>query len=76
MIFSFIADILRSSIFEDIPKLACIISMMSVCLNTPHTFSFFPPLYYIVFLADAIVTVVFLIEAIVKIVTNGLITVS
>ncbi|VDP12012.1 unnamed protein product [Onchocerca flexuosa] len=68
------SEILRSSVFEDILKLACIISMVSVCLNTPHTFSFFPPLYYIVLLSDAFVTVIFLIEAVVKVVNNGLIT--
>lgn len=50
--------------------------MISVCLNTPHTFSYFPALHYIVFITDGVVTVIFLIEAVVKIVANGLITVS
>ncbi|VDK65890.1 unnamed protein product [Onchocerca ochengi] len=68
------SEILRSSVFEDVLKLACIISMVSVCLNTPHTFSFFPPLYYIVILSDTFVTAIFLIEAIVKVFMNGLIT--
>ncbi|VDN02709.1 unnamed protein product [Thelazia callipaeda] len=48
--------------------------MISVCLNTPHTFSFFPSFYYIVFFTDTVVTIVFLTEAVIKIITNGLIT--
>uniref|UniRef100_A0A914R7L1 Ion transport domain-containing protein n=1 Tax=Parascaris equorum TaxID=6256 RepID=A0A914R7L1_PAREQ len=48
--------------------------MISVCVNTPHTISFFPPLFYIIVIIDAIVTILFLIEAIIKIATNGLIT--
>uniref|UniRef100_A0A915CHN7 Ion transport domain-containing protein n=1 Tax=Parascaris univalens TaxID=6257 RepID=A0A915CHN7_PARUN len=68
------SEILKSGLLEDLLKFACLLSMISVCVNTPHTISFFPPLFYIIVIIDAIVTILFLIEAIIKIATNGLIT--
>uniref|UniRef100_A0A7E4ZT03 Ion_trans domain-containing protein n=1 Tax=Panagrellus redivivus TaxID=6233 RepID=A0A7E4ZT03_PANRE len=44
-------------------KLACIISMISICLHTPDTMSIWNPLQYIVFVADIIVTIIFTVEA-------------
>nr|AXS78260.1 Sodium leak channel non-selective protein [Anisakis simplex] len=70
------SEILKSGLLEDVLKLACLASMVSVCLNTPHTISFFPPLFYVIIMTDAIATVLFLIEAIIKVATNGLIAVD
>ncbi|VDD88442.1 unnamed protein product [Enterobius vermicularis] len=53
-------------------RTACLLSMISVCFHTPYTISFFPPLHYILFIADSIVTFIFFLEALIKIATNGL----
>lgn len=47
------------------------LSLVSVCLNTPVTYSFFPNLIYITFAIDLIVTLVFTSEMFAKIKTRG-----
>ena len=47
------------------------LSLVSVCLNTPVTYSLYPTLIYITFAIDLIVTLVFTIEMFAKIKTRG-----
>lgn len=48
-------------------RFCALLSLVSVCLNTPSTFNKFPYLIYITFICDAAVTVFFTAEMIAKI---------
>ncbi|KAI1709388.1 ion transport protein [Ditylenchus destructor] len=59
-------DIVCMGLFEFFLKLACVFSMVSVCLHTPHTMAIFPSLQYILFVTDFVVTLFFTMEALMK----------
>lgn len=52
-------------------RLCALVSLTSVSLNTPKTFERYPPLQYITFLFDAIVTILFTAEMIAKMHIRG-----
>lgn len=52
-------------------RLCALISLFSVCLNTPKTFERYPPLKYFTFICDVTVGVLFLAEMIAKISLRG-----
>uniref|UniRef100_A0A914H0J3 Ion transport domain-containing protein n=1 Tax=Globodera rostochiensis TaxID=31243 RepID=A0A914H0J3_GLORO len=54
-------------LFEFALKLACLASMVSVCLHTPHTLSQWLSLHYWLLITDVIVTVIFSFDAFLKI---------
>uniref|UniRef100_A0A183CB50 Ion_trans domain-containing protein n=1 Tax=Globodera pallida TaxID=36090 RepID=A0A183CB50_GLOPA len=54
-------------LFEFALKLACLASMVSVCLHTPHTLSQWSSLHYWLLITDVIVTVIFSFDAFLKI---------
>lgn len=53
-------------------RVACLLSMISLCLHTPETIKMWPPLNYIILANDVIVTLIFIGEAAVTINQNGL----
>lgn len=53
-------------------RLCALVSLFSVCLNTPKTFERYPPLKYFTFFCDITVGVLFLTEMIAKITVRGL----
>lgn len=53
-----------------------LISLASVCLNTPKTFEEIPPLQYITFVCDLIVTFLFTAEMIAKMYIRGILKVN
>ncbi|CAI5445372.1 unnamed protein product [Caenorhabditis angaria] len=65
-------ELLHERAVRDLVRIACLLSMISVCLHTPDTIKMWPPLNYVIFANDIIVTLIFLAEAIVTIKTNGL----
>lgn len=67
---------LTSDIMQNIFKYASFLSMVSVSANTPETIKWWPPLGFIVFGVDCVITVLFSVEAIVKINRKGLLRVS
>ncbi|PAV63838.1 hypothetical protein WR25_03246 [Diploscapter pachys] len=52
-------------------KIACTISLITVCLHTPKTFDLWKPLTYVVFMLDFVTLIIFIIEAIVRIHQEG-----
>lgn len=52
-------------------KIACTISLITVCLHTPKTFDLWKPLTYVVFVLDFVTLIIFIIEAIVRIHQEG-----
>lgn len=54
--------------FEFTLKLACIFSMVSVCLHTPDTIKVFPSLEYLLLIVDLIVTFIFTLEGFLKVI--------
>lgn len=56
--------------------LACLLSLISVCLNTPKTFQQFGELRFITFGVDVFVTLLFTVEAAVKMKHRGVVKVS
>ncbi|PAV58369.1 hypothetical protein WR25_23917 isoform A [Diploscapter pachys] len=59
------SDLLQNGILREVVRIACLLSMISVCLHTPETILQFPPLNYIIFVNDVLVTIIFIVEAIV-----------
>uniref|UniRef100_A0A915EF33 Ion transport domain-containing protein n=1 Tax=Ditylenchus dipsaci TaxID=166011 RepID=A0A915EF33_9BILA len=59
-------DIVCMGLFEFFLKLACVFSMVSVCLHTPQTIAILPSLQYILFVIDFLVTSFFTVEALLK----------
>lgn len=53
-----------------------LISLASVCLNTPKTFEKIPPLQYITFVCDLVVTFLFTAEMIAKMYIRGILKVN
>ncbi|CAJ0935665.1 unnamed protein product, partial [Mesorhabditis belari] len=66
-------DILQNDLLKELVKLACIISMISVCLNTPQTLTLWSPLNWVLFVSDCLVTLIFTFEAGVHIHQHGLV---
>lgn len=62
-----VVAILESVGMERLLKVACVLSMITVCLNTPKTFQYLPYLTYPVLVIDFLVVIVFTLEAILKI---------
>lgn len=54
--------------FEFGLKLACIFSMISVCLHTPDTIKVFPSLEYLLLIVDLIVTFIFSIDCFLRVI--------
>lgn len=52
-------------------RFCALVSLFSVCLNTPKTFERYPPLKYFTFICDASVGLLFLAEMIAKISLRG-----
>lgn len=65
--FSKISDFLQSMTAVRTLKIACILSLLTVCLYTPKTVQYFWPLTYIVFALDLFSTTVLSVEAVVRI---------
>lgn len=56
---------------------ACaIISVISVCMNTPKTFEHYPPLQYVTFMLDTLLMFLYTAEMIAKMHIRGIIKVS
>ncbi|EFO91132.1 hypothetical protein CRE_18356 [Caenorhabditis remanei] len=53
-------------------KIACTISMITVCLHTPRTIELFPPLTYIILAADFISVSVFMLDSVLRIHYEGI----
>lgn len=53
-------------------RFCALVSLFSVCLNTPKTFERYPPLKYFTFICDVFVGVLFLAEMVAKISLRGL----
>ncbi|VDM59301.1 unnamed protein product [Angiostrongylus costaricensis] len=66
------SEILQNDVLKELVRLACLLSMISVCLHTPETIQLWPPLNYAIFANDCIVTLVFLVEAAIHIHHVGL----
>ncbi|ETN72174.1 transporter, cation channel family protein [Necator americanus] len=66
------SEILQNDVLKELVRLACLLSMISVCLHTPETIQLWPPLNYAIFANDCIVTLVFLVEAAINIHHVGL----
>uniref|UniRef100_A0A914C6X5 Ion transport domain-containing protein n=1 Tax=Acrobeloides nanus TaxID=290746 RepID=A0A914C6X5_9BILA len=58
---------------ERLLKVACILSLVTVCMNTPKTLKIFPILNYPILVIDTIVTLIFTGEALIRINHMGLI---
>ncbi|GMR47689.1 hypothetical protein PMAYCL1PPCAC_17884, partial [Pristionchus mayeri] len=61
---------MQSTLLTRSLQIACVSSLISVCLHTPATFDFFPPLRYLVLFVDISVFLVFLIEALLILLNN------
>jgi hypothetical protein len=57
-------------------RLCALVSLVSVCLNTPGTFEMYPSLEYVTFCTDLLVTFFFTAELMAKIHVRGLWKVS
>lgn len=57
-------------------RLCALVSLTSVCLNTPKTFEKVPPLQYATFSCDLVVTFLFTAEMIAKMHIRGILKVS
>uniref|UniRef100_A0A8R1EUZ8 Ion transport domain-containing protein n=1 Tax=Caenorhabditis japonica TaxID=281687 RepID=A0A8R1EUZ8_CAEJA len=67
-----IPELLHERFLRDMVRIACLLSMISVCLHTPETIKLWPPLNYFILANDVIVTLIFIIEAAVTANQNGL----
>lgn len=61
---------------ENALKVACIISLVTVCVHTPLTLQYFWPLTYIVFIMDFISTIILSTEAFIRLNTYGMFSVG
>uniref|UniRef100_F1KQ80 Sodium leak channel non-selective protein n=1 Tax=Ascaris suum TaxID=6253 RepID=F1KQ80_ASCSU len=66
------SDFLQSTMAENALKVACIISLVTVCVHTPLTLQYFWPLTYIVFIMDFISTIILSTEAFIRLNTYGM----
>ncbi|CAJ0583802.1 unnamed protein product, partial [Mesorhabditis spiculigera] len=62
----------QNDLLKELVKFSCLLSMVSVCMNTPQTLLLWGPLNWVIFSADCLVTLIFTIEALVYIHHNGL----
>ena len=56
-------------------RFCALVSLASVCLNTPKTFEKVPPLQYVTFICDLVVTFLFTAEMIAKMHIRGILKV-
>lgn len=56
-------------------RFCALVSLASVCLNTPKTFEKVPPLQYVTFVCDLVVTFLFTAEMIAKMHIRGILKV-
>ncbi|CAI5447137.1 unnamed protein product [Caenorhabditis angaria] len=61
----------ESERLETALKIACTISLVTVCLNTPETIKLFWPLNYVILFADFISVVVFMFDSVLRIYYEG-----
>uniref|UniRef100_A0A915ABY7 Sodium leak channel NALCN n=1 Tax=Parascaris univalens TaxID=6257 RepID=A0A915ABY7_PARUN len=66
------SDFLQSTMAENALKVACIISLVTVCVHTPLTLQYFWPLTYIIFIMDFISTIILSTEAFIRLNTYGM----
>ncbi|KHN81661.1 Sodium leak channel non-selective protein, partial [Toxocara canis] len=66
------ADFLQSELAENALKVACVISLVTVCVHTPVTLQYFWPLSYIIFIMDFISTIILSAEAIIRLNAYGM----
>ncbi|KAI6201288.1 Sodium leak channel non-selective protein [Aphelenchoides besseyi] len=64
---NFSESIVHMTIFSTCLKLACFLSMISVCMHTPQTIALIPGLQYGLLVVDLLVTMFFTFEALLKI---------
>ncbi|CAB3406502.1 unnamed protein product [Caenorhabditis bovis] len=57
----------ESERLETALKIACTISMITVCLHTPRTIEILPPLDFIILIADLVSVSIFMIDAVLRI---------
>lgn len=57
-------------------RFCALVSLASVCLNTPKTFEKVPPLQYVTFVCDLVVTFLFTAEMIAKMHIRGIVKVT
>lgn len=60
-------NVVQMTVFESCLKLACVLSMISVCLHTPQTIALIPFLQYVLLGVDVIITLFFTFEALLKV---------
>uniref|UniRef100_A0A1I7Z0S7 Ion_trans domain-containing protein n=1 Tax=Steinernema glaseri TaxID=37863 RepID=A0A1I7Z0S7_9BILA len=63
---SSLLDLLELPMFEKLLQIACVLSLVTVCMHTPRTIEMWPPLSYIVFVVDFFVTGFFCFECVAK----------
>ncbi|VDM38977.1 unnamed protein product [Toxocara canis] len=66
------SDFLQSELAENALKVACVISLVTVCVHTPVTLQYFWPLSYIIFIMDFISTIILSAEAIIRLNAYGM----
>ncbi|KAI6177079.1 Sodium leak channel non-selective protein [Aphelenchoides bicaudatus] len=59
-------SVIHMRAFEAALKLACVLSMVSVCMHTPQTIALIPGLNYAILVVDIVVTLFFTFEALLK----------
>lgn len=57
-------------------RICAIISVISVCMNTPMTFEHYPPLQYVTFTLDTLLMFLYTAEMIAKMHIRGIVKVS
>lgn len=57
-------------------RICAIISVISVCMNTPKTFEHYPPLQYVTFALDTLLMFLYTAEMIAKMHIRGIVKVS
>lgn len=57
-------------------RICAIISVISVCMNTPMTFEHYPPLQYVTFALDTLLMFLYTAEMIAKMHIRGIVKVS
>ncbi|KAI6241045.1 Sodium leak channel non-selective protein [Aphelenchoides fujianensis] len=67
---TFSESVVHMSAFSSCLKLACLLSMVSVCLHTPQTIALASGLQYVLLVVDVLVTAFFTFEALLKINKN------
>ncbi|VDK42501.1 unnamed protein product [Anisakis simplex] len=69
--YTHLSDLLQSAALVSALRIACVISLITVCVHTPVTFQYFWPLTYVVFIMDFISTFILTTEAIIRVKVYG-----